>query len=214
VIARWALDQNLVSETAMRSPGSRRAARRGLRPAHNPTEGVFQLKRPARTAAAIVALLLLLPAGAAATGGDTTVDRVPGDFVLTSQDCRHLPPATTITGTGTGTSVTRTTTHRGITTIANRTIIPGTATDQAGNRYRFLYINHFRVSNTKAQPTVFSGRMEDVFFLGGRGPARLSNGFIAVYTTNFADLNRFDPISAFGDPITFPTGEGPHCDPL
>ena len=174
---------------------------------------MFQLKRLAPAVAVIVALLLL-PAGAGATGGETTVERVPGDFVMTSEDCRHLPPGTTLTGTGTGTSVTRTTTHRGITTIENTTVIPGKATDQAGNTYRFFYSNHFRVSNSKAQPTVFSGRMEDLFLLGGRGPAKLANGFVAVYTTDFADLNRFDPIHAFGDPITFPTGEGPFCDPL
>jgi len=174
---------------------------------------VFQLKRLVSAAAAIL-VLLLLPASAGATGGETTVERVPGDFVLTSADCKHLPPSTTLTGTGTGTSVTRTTTHRGLTTIENTTIIPGKATDQAGNRYRFLYTNHFRVSNSKAQPALFSGRMEDLFVLDGRGPARLANGFIAVFTTNFADFTRFDPIHAFGDPITFPTGEGPHCDPL
>jgi hypothetical protein len=174
---------------------------------------VFQLKRLVSAAAAILALLLL-PAGAGATGADTTVERVPGNFVLTSQDCRHLPPDTTITGTGTGTSVTRTTTRSGITTIENTTVIPGKATDQAGNVYRFFYRNHFQVSNTTSQPSVFSGRMEDLFLLVGPGPARLRNGFVAVFTTNFADLNRFDPISAFGDPITFPTAEGPHCDPL
>ncbi|MDA0162897.1 hypothetical protein OM076_21675 [Solirubrobacter ginsenosidimutans] len=171
------------------------------------------MKRLVSAAAAIVALLLL-PAGAVATGEETTVERVPGNFVMTSEDCKHLPPATTITGTGTGTSVTRTTTHRGITTIANTTIIPGKATDQAGNTYRFFYSNHFRISNTKARPTVYSGLMEDLFLLHGRGPARLANGFVAVYTTDFGDLNRFDPIHAFGDPITFPTGVGPFCDPL
>jgi hypothetical protein len=174
---------------------------------------VFQLKRLVSAAAAILALLLL-PAGAGATGGDTKVERVPGNFVMTSKDCKHLPPDTTLTGSGTGTSVTRTTTHRGITTVENTTVTPGKATDQAGNVYRFFYSNHYRVSNTTRQPSVYSGRMEDLFLLGGRGPARLSNGFVAVFTTNFADLNRFDPIFAFGDPITFPFGVGPHCDPL
>ena len=171
------------------------------------------MKRLASAAAAIVALLLL-PAGAGATGGETTVERASGDFVMTSQDCKHLPPGTTLTGTGTGTSVTRTTIHRGITTVENTTIIPGKATDQADNAYRFLYSNHYRISNTQGRPTLYSGLMEDLFLLDGRGPARLDNGFVAVYTTDLADLTRYDPIHQFGDPITFPFGVGPFCDPL
>jgi hypothetical protein len=175
---------------------------------------VFQLKRLFAAAVAIVALLLL-PGSAAATGGETTIEQVPGDFVLTSADCVHLPKDTTITGSGTGKSITRTRTdRRGITTIANSTITPGTATDQDGNTYRFLYRNKFRVSNTAANPKQFSGLMVDLFLLSGRGPAKLRNGFLAVFTTNFADFSRYDEIHSFGDPITFPTGVGPHCDPL
>jgi hypothetical protein len=173
------------------------------------------VKRLVSAAAAILALLLL-PAGAGATGGETEVEPASGNFEMTWEDCKHLPQGTELIGTGTGTSVTRTTTHRGITTIENTTIIPGTATDEADNRYRyrFLYTNHFRVSNTKTRPTIYSGLMEDLFLLHGRGPARLSNGFVAVYTTDFADLARYDPIHQFGDPITFPYGDGPFCDPL
>ena len=158
-------------------------------------------------------MLLLLPAGAVHRRGD---DGRAGfrKFEMTWEDCKHLPQGTELTGTGTGTSVTRTTTHRGITTIANTTIIPGTATDQAGNRYRYLYTNHYRISNTKTKPTIYSGLMEDLFLLHGRGPASLSNGFVAVYTTDRADFTRYDPIHQFGDPITFPTGVGPFCDPL
>ena len=55
--------------------------------------------------------------------------------------------------------------------------------------------------------------MHDLFLLRGSGPETLKNGFVAVYTTNFADVNLFDPISSFGDPIDFETGEV-RCDPL
>jgi hypothetical protein len=175
---------------------------------------VFQLKRLVLAVVAIIALLLL-PASATANGGQTKIEKVSGDFVMTSADCVHLPPGTTITGSGTGRSITRTTTNRsGVTTIANSTITPGTARDQDGNAYRFFYSNQFRVSNTAANPTLFSGPMVDFFMLSGRGPARLRNGFIATFTTNFADFSRFDEIASFGDPITFPTGVGPFCDPL
>jgi hypothetical protein len=163
------------------------------------------LKRLVPAAVAIIALLLL-PASATANGGRTTIEQVPGDFVMTSADCVHLPPDT---------SITRTTTNRsGITTIANSTVTPGTATDEAGNAYRFFYSNQFRVSNTAANPARFSGPMVDLFVLSGRGPAKLRNGFVATFTTNFADFSRFDEIASFGDPITFPTGVGPFCDPL
>jgi hypothetical protein len=175
---------------------------------------VFQLKRLVLAAVAIIALLLL-PASATANGWQTKIEQVPGDFVMTSADCVHLPPGTTITGSGTGRSITRTRTDRsGITTIVNSTITPGTASDQDGNAYRFFYSNQFRVSNTAADPTMFSGPMVDLFLLSGRGPAKLRNGFVATFTTNFADFSRFDEIASFGDPITFPTGIGPFCDPL
>lgn len=155
----------------------------------------------------------MLPGSAVASGGDTTVEAVPGDFVLSSDTCPNLPAGTTLTGSGTGTSFTRTHTRRGITTISNLTRITGSATDQDNNRYRFLYLNTFRVSNTQADPSNYSGLMHDVFFLHGRGPARLFNGFTAVYTTDFGALTRFDPIHEFGDPINFDTN-ATECDPL
>ena len=77
----------------------------------------------------------------------------------------------------------------------------------------FLYSNTFRVSDTTADPGVFAGTMNDAFSLAGPGPARLSNGFTAHITTDFATFFTFDPIRAYGDPISFPEGEE-HCDPL
>jgi hypothetical protein len=168
---------------------------------------VFSVKRLALATSVVVALLF--PASALA---DTTVEHIPVTFTLSSGTCPHLP-AGTVTGSGTETSVTRTTTKGGITTIANTSVAPGGATDQAGNHYRFLYSNRFSVSNTTAQPDVFSGVMVDLFLMRGSGPARLTNGFVANITTNFADVFTFDPISSFGDPLNFETGEA-ICDPL
>ena len=169
----------------------------------------MQVKQLVLTAVAAVALLL--PGSAAAA---TTVEPFPADFTLSSATCPNLPAGTTITGTGTGKSITVTKTdRRGITTIFNNTVAPGRATDQDGNRYRFLYANRFRVSNSTAEPDVFRGVMVDLFMLNGRGPADLRNGFVANITTDFGDLFTFDPISEFGDPIDFETGET-LCDPL
>ena len=173
---------------------------------------VLQLKRLVLTATAAAALLL--PGSAVAGEVTKTVEPFPADFTLSSQTCPNLPEGTTITGTGTGRSVTITKTdRRGITTVFNSTIAPGTATDQDHNRYRFLYSNQFRVSNTTADPDTYTGIMVDLFLLHGNGPARLKNGFVANITTDLGDLFTFDPILAFGDPINFATGEA-ICDPL
>ena len=163
--------------------------------------------------AATTVVALLFPSTALAGGWDTTVEKVPGDFMLPSGQCPNLPADTTITGTGTGTSVTKVRTDStGTTSVYNRTVTPGRATDQAGNRYHFLYRNSFLVSKT-ASDSLFTGEMVDVFKLQGGGPARLRNGFVANLTTNLDDVFIFDPISEFGDPIDFDTGEA-ICDPL
>jgi hypothetical protein len=175
-------------------------------------EEVLELKR--LVLIAVAAAVLLLPGSAVAGGGTTTVEPFPADFTMSWETCPNLREGTTITGTGTGKSVTITKTdRRGITTVFNSSIAPGRATDQDGNRYRFLYSNQFRVSNTTANPDLYSGIMVDLFLLQGDGPARLRNGFVARITTDLGELFLFDPIHAFGDPIDFETGAA-ICDPL
>jgi hypothetical protein len=163
--------------------------------------------------AATTVVALLFPSIAIAGGWETTVEKVPADFVMSSEQCPNLPAGTTITGTGTGTSVTKVRTDSsGTTSVYNLTVTPGHATDQAGNEYHFLYRNSFLVSKT-ASDSIFTGEMVDVFKLQGGGAARLRNGFVANYTTNLVDVFIFDPISEFGDPIDFDTGAA-ICDPL
>src|SRR5512132_2786026 len=92
-----------------------------------------------------------------------------------------------VTGSGTEKSVTTTRTdHNGVTTIVNATHAHGTAIDLGGNVYVFNYSNEFRVSNTPADPAVFSGLMTDQFSLAGNGPARLQASFVADITTDFS----------------------------
>jgi hypothetical protein len=170
------------------------------------------LKRVLTALVAAVALVLSQGVADAAPGG-ATVESFPVSFVLTSETCSNLPAGTTIEGTGIEKSITRTRTDAsGVTTIANTSIAHGTATDQDGNAYVFLYSNEFRVSNSTADPGLFTGLMNDHFSLSGPGPAKLSNGFTARITTDFVDFT-FDPIRAHGDPISFPEGIA-HCDPL
>jgi hypothetical protein len=169
------------------------------------------MKHLALAATAVVAFLF--PSTAMAGGWETTVEKVSEQFVLSSAQCPNLPTGTTVTGAGTGTSVTKVKTDSsGTTSFSNLTVIPGRATDQAGNRYQFFYRNSFLVSKS-ASESLFTGEMVDLFMLRGSGPAELRNGFVANLTTNLVDVFIFDPISEFGDPIDFETGAA-ICDPL
>lgn len=167
--------------------------------------------------AAVAAVVMLLPGAAQAKQTERTTETTPVTFEIKSEKCSMLPPETTINGTGTLTSITWTTERRRHRIVTNSSLATGTATDQAGNKYTFLYSNQFRASNTKARPRVYSGVMIDVFTLQGTGPATLSNGFLANYTTDLGDLQRIRRIDAFGDPIDFkaatPAGFA-RCDPL
>jgi hypothetical protein len=177
-----------------------------LRPAHN--KGVVRVKRI--MTGLVTAIALLAVPGAAA--GSATVERFPVSWVLSSDTCSNLPAGTTVEGTGTMKSISRErTTAGGVTTLSNTSTATGTATDQDGNTYVFLYSNTFRASNSTTDPGVFTGIMNDAFSLAGPGPAKLSNGFTARIT--ITTFFRFDPIRAYGDPISFPEGEA-RCDPL
>ena len=165
------------------------------------------MKRLATVVLAVAALALGGTSALAANGG-ATIEEDPVVFVLTSADCQNLPPGTTVTGTGTQKSITTVRTdNNGITTIANNTTAQGTAIDQAGNTYVFNYANNFRISNSASTPGVFSGRMTDSFSLAGNGPARLSNGFQGIFTTDFLTFATIDELNSRGNPL-----EG--CDPL
>jgi hypothetical protein len=171
-----------------------------------------------RTAISAALVALLLSTGTATASGGATVETIAMTFApLTSDTCPYLPNGTSITWSGTGTSITTSRTAAdGVTTIRNTTHAHGFATDQDGNTYAFNYSNEFRVSNTMADPMVFSGLMTDNFSLAGNGPARLSNGFVAVFTTDFVSFG-FEPLVSRGDPISFapyPEGFTAHCDPL
>ena len=134
---------------------------------------------------------------------------------LSNETCQYVPAGTVIQWSGPETSQSiQKTDASGVTTIINATHAQGIATDQDGNAYVFSYSNEFRASNTVADPDHISGVMTDHFSLSGSGPAKLNHGFVARITAA-ADFSTFSaqPISAHGDPITFPEGIA-HCDPL
>jgi hypothetical protein len=158
-------------------------------------------------------MLGVVPGAALAQGTERTVETNPVTFEIKAENCPHLAAGTTISGTGTLTSVTWTTKRRRITTVTNISSAHGTATDQAGAQYTFVYSNSFRIHNTKRRPRLYSGPMTDYFALQGAAGLTLSNGFLARFTTNNRNINRFAPINAFGDPIDFEAGTA-RCDPL
>jgi hypothetical protein len=176
-----------------------------------PTGRVLQLNRLAIGVVAVVALVFTGSAMAKSHGA--TIDRSPVSFSLSSATCPNLPAGTTVNGSGPEKSITVDKQRNGVETTINTTHAHGHATDQDGNAYVFNYSNHFRASNTTADPEVFSGKMVDSFSLAGRGPAKLHNGFLARFTTDFATFFNLQPIQSRGDPISFPDGAA-HCDPL
>jgi len=162
-----------------------------------------------------IAMLFVVLGGTSAVA-KPLVETFPVSFTVTSETCSNLPDGTTITGSGSEKSITTVLIDAsGVATVINATHAHGTATDQDGHVYVFNYSNEFRASNTAADPDMISGRMTDHFSLSGRGPSKLNNGFVGMFTAA-ADFSFFGfdaVISQHGDPLSFPDGTA-HCDPL
>jgi hypothetical protein len=169
------------------------------------------VRRFAIACVSIVAFALVAgPAGAG--GGGATTDTFPVSFVITSATCSELASGTTLTGSGTEKSITVVKSNSGVTRIHNTSHATGTAVDQDGNTYVFDYSNSFNISDA-GSPGVFTGIMNDHFSLAGNGPARLSNGFQAVFSTDFTTFASLTPLKSHGDPLDFTAGTA-RCDPL
>jgi hypothetical protein len=160
----------------------------------------------------LVGVVLLGVGSIIAASNGATVETFPVGFVLTSATCSNLPSGTELTGSGTGKSITTTRTDRDdVEIVTNSTHSHGTATDQDGNTYVFNYSNEFRATLVGG---VYSGLMTDAFALTGEGPARLSNGFVGHFESDFSSFFTVrDVIASHGDPLDFATGDV-HCDPL
>jgi hypothetical protein len=169
------------------------------------------MRRFVVTTVGVVSVALSLGIVAAASQ-EATVDTFPVSFVLTSTTCSNLPSGTELMGSGTGKSITTTRTDQdGVVTVRNSTHSHGTATDQDGNTYVFNYSNEFRAT---VDGNVFSGFMTDAFAVAGAGPARLNNGFVGHFVSDFSSFFTVpEVISSHGDPLDFVTG-AVHCDPL
>lgn len=148
-------------------------------------------------------------------GWTVTVTHNPVNWVLASGhdpgQCPNLPDGIVLTGVGQEVFTSKRRTDRwGITHLHDTSIKQGSVTDNAGNTYRFDYIN--TAWSISRDGENFRGIMFDVFSVKGRGPGTLRNGFLAQIEFG-ADYFRADPISEFGNPFAFPSGPG-ICDPI
>jgi len=153
---------------------------------------VVQVKPRIAGVVAIAGALLLGPGVAVAPAAPPA--QRPVAWTLTAAQCPNLPAGTTVTGTGTLQEV-----QGGRVSNEHAT---GTATDQAGNVYRWSY--SFRAVSRSGDSELWV----DHFVVAGAGPARLNNGFVAVISPDGADV-----IHEFGDPVNFETLTA-ICDPL
>jgi len=168
-----------------------------------------QMSRSVVTAIGVVSFAV---GSLAAASKGATIQTFPVSFVLTSATCSNLPSGTALTGSGTEKSITTTGTDRnGVVTVRNSTHAHGTASDQDGNTYVFNYSVAYRAT---LDGGVYSGFISDAFTLAGSGPARLNNGFVGDFVSDFSTFFRApNVISSHGDPLDFVTGDV-HCDPL
>jgi hypothetical protein len=175
-------------------------------------------KRVSLVAGMVGVLAVGSAAAAGANSGDDrrpTVETEEVSWTISWENCSELGRGSKITGEGTLTSVTtERPTGGGASAVNNVSIAVGTATDQAGNAYSWLYDNRTWVTNTVEEPDAFAGVMIDKFILSG-GPEFLDNGFSAEYSYDASDETSTSivPWDAWGDPLDFEALEA-RCDPL
>jgi len=151
-------------------------------------------------------------AGRNANGAIKT--ETPVTFTITAAQCPSLPAGTVLQGSGELRNIVNThTSGRGITRQTTTAHASGTATDQAGNTYAWVYANQLNETNTPPSLDWF-GKMIDHFSLAGSGPAHINANFVAdSYHDTAYSFWFLTPQSVVGDPIDF-TSLSARCDPL
>lgn len=180
-------------------------------------------------AAATVAALSIGASAAFADGDDdgdggrgyqvvSSISR-PSEWTIAPGQCNQFPDTASVTGDGWFTSVTRDKiNHDGTISRIERDRAEGTATDLAGNTYRWQYAWDSHLRNTLDAPTIFSGKASDSFTLSG-GPLRMRATVSGIWTADYPSLATFSlvPLRVKGDPLAFPYNQSSavqHCDPI
>jgi hypothetical protein len=182
-----------------------------------------------RSRKSIVLLLLALmlavavPAATAAGGPTTTVVHSTASFTIAAGQCPNLAPGQSVSGIGDRVVTTTTNVHgNGSSRTTIDDVVQGTATDNNGTQYTFLYTNSFSINAPASGPA--RAKMVDLFLLQsteGHGANRnvLRAGFIWLWTFTGSDPFAGWPAAdlhealTFGDPVVTETIEHV-CDPL
>jgi hypothetical protein len=123
-------------------------------------------------------------------------------WTVTSERCTQIPAGTVLTGSGEGHFTNNVRTNgAGVTIVRGVAHAQGTATDQDGNSYTWVYTNGVVGEIVDG---VLSARMVDSFVVTGSGPAAYVTGFSADIVEEFGVL---------GDPFDFVNDSG-RCDPI
>ena len=130
-----------------------------------------------------------------------------------SVQCPSLPDGTVLEGSGELRGIVNTHASSGITRQITTELATGTATDQAGNTYVWVYAN--QRSETNTPPSLdWYGTMIDHFSLAGSGPAHIHANFLAdSYRDTGYSYFFLTERSVMGDPIDF-RAVVLLCDPL
>ena len=171
----------------------------------------------------VVLLAVAVPAATAAGGPTTTVVHTTASFTIPAGQCPNLAPGQSVSGTGDRVVTTTTNVHgNGSSRTTIDDVVQGTATDNNGTQYTFLYTNSFSIDAPASGPA--RAKMVDLFLLQspeGHGANRnvLRAGFIFRWSFTGADPFGVWPpadlheVLTFGDPIVTET-IAHVCDPL
>jgi hypothetical protein len=164
----------------------------------------------------LIALMLLVgvPSASMASSDTSTSQIVRGEveWTLPAGQCPSLQPEITVSGTGQRLQVITTTKKsNGQTEIIDNDFVTGTAKDNKGHSYSFVYTNQNRQLVPKSGSPI-KVNMTDTFALSGNHKANnLNVDFIWSWTysppePNFPPAHHWRKIFTLGDPL--------HCDPI
>jgi hypothetical protein len=162
-------------------------------------------------AGAGVAAALVAVSGSAADAAGPDRGEYDTTWTVTSELCSQIPAGTVLAGTGQGhfTNNVRTTGDgQGI--LRSVAHAQGTATDQDGNEYTWVYTNGVVGEIVDG---VLSARMVDSFVVTGSGPAAYVTGFSADIVEEFGVSFEITARHVLGDPFDFVNDSG-RCDPI
>jgi hypothetical protein len=132
-------------------------------------------------------------------------------WTVLAANCDQIPAGTVLTGSGQGHFTNNVRTNgAGVTIVRGVAHAQGTATDQDGNAYTWVYTNGVVGEIVDG---VLYARMVDSFVVTGSGPAAYVTGFSADIVEEFGVSFDITARHVLGDPFDFVNDSG-RCDPI